>query len=96
MRNRPGKFAHADQSPERQALAKQAYVERLGAAQAVCIGNGRNDSLMLSCAALGIAVSGKEGAAVAAVSAADLLVPDIVDALDLLQHPRRLLASLRA
>jgi len=80
---------------ERQDVAKRAYVERLGASEVVCIGNGRNDRLMLWSAALGIAVIGKEGAAAAAVTAADVVTAGIVDALDLLQHPRRLLASLR-
>ena len=81
--------------PERQDVAKQAYVERLGATEVVCIGNGRNDRLMLRSAALGIAVMGGEGAAAAAVTAADIVIPGITDALDLLDQPRRLLASLR-
>lgn len=81
--------------PERQDLAKQAYVERLGATEVVSIGNGRNDRLMLASAALGIAVMGREGSAAAAVTAAHIVIPDIIDALDLLEHPRRLLASLR-
>jgi soluble P-type ATPase len=81
---------------ERQDLAKKAYVERLGATEVVCIGNGRNDRLMLWSAALGIAVLHREGSAMAAVSASDLVVPDIIDALDLLDNPRRLVASLRA
>ena len=81
--------------PERQDQAKQAYVERLGATEVVCIGNGRNDRLMLKSAALGIAVMGAEGSAAAAVTAADIVIPGIIDALDLLDKPRRLLASLR-
>ncbi len=81
--------------PAQQNLAKQAYVGRLGAAEVVCIGNGRNDRLMLRSAALGIAVMGGEGAAVAAMTAANIVIPDIVDALDLLDKPLRLLASLR-
>jgi soluble P-type ATPase len=36
--------------------AKAAYVRRLGASGVACIGNGRNDRLMLRAAALGIAV----------------------------------------
>jgi soluble P-type ATPase len=39
-----------------QVAAKLRYVESLGAAQCVCIGNGRNDRLMLAAAGLGIAV----------------------------------------
>ena len=80
----------------RQDRAKRAYVKRLGASQTVCIGNGRNDRLMLKAAALGIAVIQKEGAASEAIAAADLVVSDITDALDLLANPLRLIATLRS
>ncbi|KZE33551.1 soluble P-type ATPase [Crenobacter luteus] len=78
-----------------QAQAKRDYVLRLGAEQTVAIGNGRNDRLMLSAAALGIAVLGPEGCAAQSVQAADLLVRDIDEAFALLAHPLRLVASLR-
>ena len=39
-------------------------MERLGAANVVCIGNGRNDCLMLAAAALGIVVAQEEGACI--------------------------------
>jgi soluble P-type ATPase len=78
-----------------EAEAKLAYVLGLGAQQAVCIGNGSNDRLMLAEAGLGVAVLGREGVAKAALAAADLLVPDIRDALDLLIYPLRLVATLR-
>ena len=79
-----------------QDRAKAAYVRRLGASRAACIGNGRNDALMLRAAALGIAVVQAEGAAGAAALAADLWVTDVRDALDLLLKPLRLTASLRS
>lgn len=79
----------------RQAAAKLAYVERLGADNCVCIGNGRNDRLMLEAAALGIAVVEGEGAASAALIAADVVAAGIHDALDLLANPKRLIATLR-
>jgi soluble P-type ATPase len=60
------------------------------------VGNGRNDRLMLKAAALGIAVLQKEGAAASALAAADLVLPNITDALDALEHPLRLIASLRS
>jgi P-type E1-E2 ATPase len=81
--------------PSGQAEAKLRFVEALGAEQVVAIGNGRNDRLMLAAARLGIAVIQAEGAAAEALAAADLAVPTIVDALDLLEHPLRLVASLR-
>ena len=75
--------------------AKLAYVEQLGAAACVCIGNGRNDRLMLKEAALGIAVIQAEGASSATLSAADIVTPSIKSALDLLLNPLRLIATLR-
>lgn len=76
--------------------AKARYVRRLGAKSVACIGNGRNDRLMLRTAALGIAVVQAEGAAAATVAAADVLAKSVTDALDLLARPRRLIATLRA
>jgi soluble P-type ATPase len=79
-----------------QAEAKRDFVQGLDATHVVAIGNGRNDRMMLDVAALGIAVCGAEGAAAAALQGADVVVGRIVDALDLLLHPKRLLATLRA
>jgi soluble P-type ATPase len=70
-------------------------VEQLGTEQVVAIGNGANDAQMLSAAALGIAILGREGLASEALQAADLVVGGIEDALDLLLHPPRLIATLR-
>ena len=78
-----------------QAAAKRDYVDALGAGAVACIGNGNNDRLMLQCAALAIAVVQQEGAATAAVVAADVVACDILHALDLLDQPLRLVATLR-
>ena len=75
---------------------KLDYVKRLGAARTACIGNGRNDRLMLKAAALGIAVLQGEGAAGVTLAAADIVMPAIAEALDLLTNPLRLIASLRS
>jgi soluble P-type ATPase len=82
-------------SPEHQAETKQAYVQGLGGERCFCIGNGRNDRLMLGVAGLSIALVQGEGAAVEAVLAAQLVATDIVTALGLLLHPSRLVATLR-
>jgi soluble P-type ATPase len=79
-----------------QGHAKMAYVAQLGRNRVVAVGNGRNDRLMLQAAVLGIAVTGPEGASVDAVQAADVVAPGIHAALDLLLHPLRLVATLRA
>ena len=83
-------------APENQDVGKLKYVEQLGPEVTVCIGNGRNDRLMLKEAALGIVVLEGEGAAVETVTAADVVAPNIVAALDLLLHPLRLVATLRS
>jgi P-type E1-E2 ATPase len=78
-----------------QVQAKLDYIERLGANATVAIGNGANDSDMLERAALGIAVIGPEGSAVKTLLKADIAVSDIQAALELLLHPRRIIATLR-
>lgn len=79
-----------------QDAAKRDAVRRLGPERTAAIGNGRNDRLMLKEAALGIAVILSEGAAVETLLAADAVLTDINDALDLLVHPLRLMATLRS
>ena len=79
-----------------QDQAKRVYVQRLGCERVVAIGNGRNDRLMLKAAALGIAITQQEGAWSETLIAADVVASSIVDALDLLIHPLRLVATLRA
>ena len=79
-----------------QAAGKLKYVQALGAESAVCIGNGRNDRLMLEAAGLGIAVILEEGAAVATVTSADVVCTSIASALALLKNPLRLTATLRS
>ncbi len=78
-----------------EAQQKADYVKNLGANFVVAIGQGANDALMLKEAALGICVLSKEGVATETLLAADLLVPDIFSALDLIEKPLRLIASLR-
>jgi soluble P-type ATPase len=81
---------------EHQDRRKLEYIQRLGPETTVCVGNGRNDRLMLQEAGLGIVVVQAEGAAVQTVLAADVLAPDVLAALDLLTHPLRLVATLRS
>ena len=78
-----------------EAEQKAEYVKNLGADSVIAIGQGANDAAMLKEAALGICVMSKEGVATKTLLAADLLVPDIFAALDLLEKPLRLIASLR-
>lgn len=82
-------------SAENQAQAKVNYLAQLNPEAVIAIGNGRNDQLMLKQAKVGIVILGDEGAAVESLVAADLVVSDISKAINLLLHPRRLVASLR-
>lgn len=81
--------------PGEESQQKAAYVRQLGARRVVAIGQGANDAEMLKEAALGICILSKEGVAPEALQAADLLVPDIFAALELLEKPLRIVASLR-
>ncbi|HLF24881.1 MAG TPA: HAD hydrolase family protein [Anaerolineae bacterium] len=82
-------------TPGDERRQKAAFVEQLGAAEVVAIGNGANDAGMLETAALSIAVIGCEGVSSEAIAAADIIVTSISDALDLLLLPKRLIATLR-
>ena len=81
---------------EKQDEGKLAFIENLGVEGAVCIGNGRNDRLMLKGAALGISVMEGEGTASVNLTAGDVVCSGILDALDLLRNPLRLTATLRS
>jgi soluble P-type ATPase len=83
-------------SAEDQATAKLEVLSRLGANTVVAIGNGRNDHKMLRAAALGIALVQREGGAAETLAAADVVSTSILDALDLLLLPRRMVATLRS
>lgn len=81
---------------EQQDAGKRDYVKKLGPRHTVCMGNGRNDRLMLKEAALGVAVVLREGAAVETILSADVVCTDILSALELLTNHLRLTATLRA
>lgn len=81
--------------PGNEAVQKAEYVRSLGAETVAALGQGANDAEMLRLAALGICVMSVEGAASETLLAADLLMPDILAALELLDKPLRIVASLR-
>lgn len=76
-------------------LQKAEYVHRLGADKVIAIGQGSNDARMLQLAAIGICVLSTEGTAIQALSNADILTKDIYQALELIEKPLRLVATLR-
>jgi P-type E1-E2 ATPase len=82
-------------APGNEAEQKADYVRKLGAEYVVAIGQGANDAEMLRSAAIGICIISPEGTAVETMLAADLVVPDIFSALELIEKPLRLIATLR-
>ena len=83
-------------SPGDQHIAKREFIRGLGTDRTACIGNGRNDRLMIKEAALGIVVPQQEGAAVETILTGDVVCPNILAALELLIYPLRLVATLRS
>lgn len=79
-----------------QDVAKRDYVRGLGAGRTACIGNGRNDRLMVREAAIGICVIGEEGASAETAAAAHIVCRSAGEALSLLVHTGRLVATLRS
>jgi len=75
---------------------KERYVKDLVPEHVIAIGNGNNDRLMLKAARLGVAVIEGEGCSVIAVESADIVVKSIQEGLNLLLHPKRVKATLRA
>jgi soluble P-type ATPase len=74
---------------------KVGNVRQLGAETVIAIGQGANDAGMPEAAAIGIAVLGEDGLAIEALLKADLVAASIFDALNLLEYPARLVATLR-
>lgn len=81
--------------PGGESLQKAEYIRTLGREKVAAIGQGANDADMLATARLGICVLSMEGAAKETMFAADLIAPHILSALDLLEKPTRITASLR-
>ncbi len=79
-----------------QQKAKLDYISLLGKENTAAVGNGRNDSLMVKNAVLGIALLQEEGASPETLYAADVVCRDIFDVLNLFFHQKRLIAALRA
>ena len=80
-------------------FTRRAFLNgRIDLAQAesvAAIGQGANDAAMLKEAALGICVMSPEGAATETLLSSDLVMPNITAALELLDRPLRIVASLR-
>lgn len=63
--------------------------------EVICMGNGANDEAMFEAADLAIAITGREGCATATLLKSDVLINNILDAMDLLLNPKRMIATMR-
>lgn len=70
-------------------------MENHGTNKTIAVGQGANDSRMLTSAVIGICTLSTEGSALETFLGSDLVVPDIHSALIILLNPTRLKASLR-
>jgi soluble P-type ATPase len=70
------------------------FLREIGPEHTVVIGNGQNDVQMIREAALSICVIGREGAFTEALTHSNLVMTDIIDALDFLLKPLRQKATL--
>jgi soluble P-type ATPase len=76
------------------ARRKAELLHQIGPARTAVIGNGVDDAQIVEEAALGICVIGREGAWGEAIKKADVVVCNILDALDFLLKPLRQKATL--
>jgi P-type E1-E2 ATPase len=81
--------------PGGEAVQKADFVRSLGSTSVVAIGQGSNDAEMLAAAGLGLCVMSVEGVSRETLLAADLVTPTILSALEMLEKPLRIVASLR-
>ena len=80
---------------ENQDQAKLDYLLKLGKDKTICVGNGRNDALMLDHAVLGVALIQEEGVCIETLEAASIALKSVLDFFGLLNNPKRLVATLR-
>ena len=76
-------------------IDKADFVKQLGVENCVAIGNGNNDIEMLKLAKIGICLMGEEGCATKTLLVSDIVVANINHAINLLDNPLSLKATLR-
>ena len=83
-------------NPGNEAAQKAEYIRSLGGRNCAAIGQGANDALMLAEAVLGIGILSPEGLCTETLKSSRILMPDIFSAFSLLDHPQRIVATLRS
>ncbi|MFW9770806.1 MAG: HAD family hydrolase [Candidatus Heimdallarchaeota archaeon] len=79
-----------------EAEAKNNELLKLGKDITVAIGNGNNDYLMLKNAIIGIAILGEEGSTKNAILNSDVILTNVIDAINFLLDEKTMIATLRA
>jgi len=74
---------------------KEEFVNSLNASNVIAIGNGNNDSLMLKAAKIGVCIIQEEGASSKALVNSDIILKNIDDFFEMINKPKRLIATLR-
>jgi len=82
-------------SKEKQDVSKLDYLLKLGKERTLCVGNGKNDQLMLKESVIGIALIQDEGVCVESLLAADIVCKSIMDVFAYFKSPNRIKATLR-
>ena len=80
---------------ENQDISKLDYLIKTGKETTLCVGNGKNDHLMLKESILGIALIQDEGACVESLLSADIVCKSIMDVFAYFKTPDRIIATLR-
>ncbi len=77
------------------AIAKAAVIDRYNPDHCIAIGNGSIDQLMFKKAALSFCVIEREGASVKALLEADIVVHSIYHAFEMIESPKKIIATLK-
>ena len=80
---------------EKQDSNKLDYLLKLGKENTLCVGNGKNDKLMLKESVISIALIQDEGVCVESLLAADIACKSIMDVFAYFKIPNRIKATLR-
>ena len=80
---------------EKQDSSKLDYLLKLGKENTLCVGNGKNDKLMLKESVISIALIQDEGVCVESLLAADIACKSIMDVFAYFKIPNRIKATLR-
>ncbi|PHS39894.1 MAG: haloacid dehalogenase [Sulfurovum sp.] len=74
---------------------KKDFLKTIGKKNTIALGNGNNDAKMLKSAVVSMSIIGDEGCAKKTLLSSDIICKSIIDAMELILYPKRLIATLR-